>query len=150
MSRFGKHKWWILTVALTLPAIAIAAIPYQTFTAGTVISASQLQADFQNIESRLSALEGKAPSAVVKVIGPQVTVAPGAWQWSTVNCPSGYIASGVSCADNTQSTPPMILNTAAVSSTITDTPQVGNCAFYNSNTTVSQKFTAYVTCVALH
>jgi hypothetical protein len=83
---------------------------------------------------------------VQKIIGPQMTVNPGTAAVSEVACPAGYIAVGVACADNTQS-PPMILNTAATSATVTESPQKGICMFYN-NTTAAQKFTAVVTCLA--
>jgi hypothetical protein len=84
---------------------------------------------------------------IQKVIGPQTTVAPGTIGFSTISCPSGYIASSISCTDNTQA-PPMVLNTAAVSATVTESPQVGTCGYYYNNTNSSQMFTGYVTCLA--
>jgi hypothetical protein len=91
MRKFNKHKWWILTVMLTLPVVAIAAIPYQSFTTGQPISSSQLGLNFQNIESRLAALEAKAPPALNCQI-----VLSNAAPW-LAQCPTGYFVTGGGC-----------------------------------------------------
>jgi hypothetical protein len=56
MSKFSKHKWWIVTALLTLPLIAIAAVP-NTFTSGTTISSAQVNANFTALDTRIAALE---------------------------------------------------------------------------------------------
>jgi hypothetical protein len=100
MRKFNKHKWWILTVMLMLPAVVIAAIPYQTFTPGTPISSTQLASDFQNIESRLAALEAKAPPALNCQI-----VLSNAQPW-LAQCPTNYFVTGGGCTvANTAATP---------------------------------------------
>jgi hypothetical protein len=58
MSKFASHKWWIATLVFTAPLLAQAEPVPNTFTAGTVISASQVNADFQNLADRLTAVEG--------------------------------------------------------------------------------------------
>ena len=45
-NKFSKHKWWIVTALLTLPLIAIAAVP-NTFTAGTTIASAQVNAELR-------------------------------------------------------------------------------------------------------
>ncbi len=56
MSKFSKHKWWIVTALLTVPLIAIAAVP-NVFQPNTVISSAQVNANFAALDSRLAALE---------------------------------------------------------------------------------------------
>ena len=60
MRKFSTHKWWMLTVLLTVPALAIAAVP-NFFTTGTLISASQVNTNFANLDERLAALETGTP-----------------------------------------------------------------------------------------
>ena len=55
-NKFSKHKWWIVTALLTLPLIAIAAVP-NTFTANTTISSSAVNANFAALDARIAALE---------------------------------------------------------------------------------------------
>lgn len=55
-NKFWKHKWWIVTALLTLPLIAIAAVP-NTFTAGTTIASAQVNANFNALDARIAALE---------------------------------------------------------------------------------------------
>ena len=56
-SRFRKHMWWILTVGLTAPLVAIAA-NLTVFTPNTVISSSAVNANFQALADRITTLEG--------------------------------------------------------------------------------------------
>ena len=77
MAKFGKHKWWFLTIALTLPVIAIAADVPNIFTAGTVVSSSQVNANFKNVSDRLTALEAAG--------GPFTTYV----RWGRTVCPTG-------------------------------------------------------------
>jgi hypothetical protein len=60
MRKFSMHRWWLLTVLLTVPALGIAAVP-NLFTAGTLISASQVNSNFNNLDARLAALEMATP-----------------------------------------------------------------------------------------
>jgi hypothetical protein len=55
-SKFSKHKWWIVTALLTLPLIAIAAVP-NTFMANTTISSAAVNANFTALDARITALE---------------------------------------------------------------------------------------------
>jgi hypothetical protein len=78
-SKFSKHKWWILTALLTLPLIAIAAVP-NTFTAGTTIASAQVNANFAALDARITALEAasaksSATVAMNNVQGPISTMA---------------------------------------------------------------------------
>jgi hypothetical protein len=57
MGRFNRHKWWISTLLLSVPVVALAQGLPNTFTPGTVISASQVNANFAALNSRLSAVE---------------------------------------------------------------------------------------------
>jgi hypothetical protein len=113
MSKFTKHKWWFLTLALTLPTVAIAAaIPYQSFTSGTLISSSQLGANFQNIEGRLAALEG-LPARVTALenrTAPALscTVSTTGTQLWLADCPTGYKVTGGGCDVNDKTSTPGI------------------------------------------
>jgi hypothetical protein len=57
-NRFGKHKWWIVTALLTAPLVALAAggVP-NVFAPNTVISSAQVNANFQSLSDRITALE---------------------------------------------------------------------------------------------
>lgn len=56
MTKFSRHKWWIVTVLITAPLVAIAAVP-NIFSPNTVISSAQVNANFAGLDSRLGALE---------------------------------------------------------------------------------------------
>jgi hypothetical protein len=56
MTKFSRHKWWIVTVLITAPLVAIAAVP-NIFSPSTVISSAQVNANFAGLDSRLGALE---------------------------------------------------------------------------------------------
>jgi hypothetical protein len=56
MTKFSRHKWWIATVLITAPLVAIAAVP-NIFSPNTVISSSQVNANFAGLDSRVTALE---------------------------------------------------------------------------------------------
>ena len=74
MGRFGKHKWWIVTALLTAPLVAVAAGVPHMFTANTVISSAQVNANFTNLADRVTALEAarktKVTVAMNNVPGP--------------------------------------------------------------------------------
>lgn len=59
MKRFHKHKLWVLTILLTAPVMVLAAVP-NVFTAGTVISSAQVNANFAGLDLRLATLEAAA------------------------------------------------------------------------------------------
>jgi len=59
MTKFSRHKWWIVTALITAPLIAIAAVP-NMFSPNTVISSSQVNANFSALDSRIAALETPA------------------------------------------------------------------------------------------
>jgi hypothetical protein len=56
MTNFSRHKWWIVTVLITAPLVAIAAVP-NIFSPNTLISSAQVNANFAGLDSRLGALE---------------------------------------------------------------------------------------------
>jgi hypothetical protein len=56
MTKFSRHKWWIVTVLITAPLVAIAAVP-NIFSPNTVISSAQVNMNFAGLDSRLGALE---------------------------------------------------------------------------------------------
>jgi hypothetical protein len=56
MTKFSRHKWWIVTVLITAPLVAIAAVP-NIFSPNTLISSAQVNANFAGLDSRLGALE---------------------------------------------------------------------------------------------
>ncbi len=79
MSKFSKHKWWIVTALITVPLVAIAAVP-NIFTPNTVISSAQVNANFAMLDSRIAALEAanaKTSATIImnNVAGPIVTTA---------------------------------------------------------------------------
>jgi hypothetical protein len=57
MRKFEGHKWWVLTVLVTAPLVAIAAGVPNVFSPGTVISSGQVNDNFKNLADRLTALE---------------------------------------------------------------------------------------------
>jgi hypothetical protein len=59
MTKFSRHKWWIVTVLITAPLVAIAAVP-NIFSPNTVISSAQVNMNFAGLDSRLTALETPA------------------------------------------------------------------------------------------
>lgn len=66
-SKFSKHKWWIVTALLTLPLIAIAAVP-NTFTANTTISSAAVNANFAALDARIAALEAATAKTSATVL----------------------------------------------------------------------------------
>jgi len=64
MRKFGLHKWWFVTLLLTVPVVAIAQ-SVSTFTPGTVISSAAVNANFAALASRIAALESAAANAPV-------------------------------------------------------------------------------------
>jgi hypothetical protein len=60
MGKFGKHKWWLVTLLLSVPLVALAAVP-NIFTPGTVISSAQVNANFMALDQRITALENATP-----------------------------------------------------------------------------------------
>ena len=80
MSKFSKHKWWIVTALITVPLVAIAAVP-NIFQPNTVISSNAVNQNFSALETRITALEAavaKTSSATMvmnDVPGPLTTTA---------------------------------------------------------------------------
>jgi hypothetical protein len=66
-TKFSKHKWWIVTALITVPLVAIAAVP-NVFTANTVISSAQVNANFTALDTRLAALEAATAKTSVTVL----------------------------------------------------------------------------------
>ena len=56
MTNFSRHKWWIVTALITVPLVAIAAVP-NVFSPNTLISSAQVNANFTALDTRLNALE---------------------------------------------------------------------------------------------
>ncbi len=59
MSQFSKHRWWIVTALITVPLVAIAAVP-NMFSPNTVISSSAVNQNFSALDARITALETSA------------------------------------------------------------------------------------------
>jgi hypothetical protein len=58
VSKFGKHKWWIITGILTLPVLALGqSAALYMFSPGTVISSAQVNSNFSVLSARLAAVE---------------------------------------------------------------------------------------------
>jgi hypothetical protein len=57
VTRFEKHRWWVLTALLTVPLAAFAAGVPNVFTPGTVISSQQVNDNFKSLSDRVTALE---------------------------------------------------------------------------------------------
>jgi hypothetical protein len=76
MTKFSKHKWWLLTVLMTVPLLAVAAGVPNIFTSGTVISSSQVNDNFKNVTDRLTALESTKPTNTYV-------------RWGRTVCPTG-------------------------------------------------------------
>lgn len=78
MSKFSKHKWWIVTALITVPLVAIAAVP-NMFSPNTVISSTAVNQNFSALDARITALEAataKSSATVVmnNVPGPLTTM----------------------------------------------------------------------------
>lgn len=59
MSKFSKHKWWIVTALITVPLVAIAAVP-NMFSPNTLISSTAVNQNFSALDARITALETSA------------------------------------------------------------------------------------------
>jgi hypothetical protein len=92
MSKFSKHKWWILTVVLTMPLVALGAIA--NFQSGGTISAATFNTLFNGLDSRITALENKAAPAISCYAQASTD-----YPW-IATCPSPYIRTGGGCATN--------------------------------------------------
>jgi hypothetical protein len=67
MRTFARHRWWLLTLLLTAPIVAVAAGVPHVFTAGDVISSAQVNDNFKDLADRVTALEaGPRPNPWVK------------------------------------------------------------------------------------
>jgi hypothetical protein len=75
MKSFSKHKWWILTVLMTLPLLAVAAGVPNIFAPNTVISSAQMNDNFKNLSDRLTALEATRALTYIR--------------WGRTVCPAG-------------------------------------------------------------
>lgn len=93
MDRFKKHKLWIITVLLTAPVVVLAAVP-NSFTAGTVISAAQVNANFTALDTRITALETAVGRTGVQVLALQTGALPKAIAFTTNGNPIALIVSG--------------------------------------------------------
>jgi hypothetical protein len=62
--RFQRHKWWMVTMLLTLPVAALATGVTNVFSPGTVISSAAVNQNFQQITDRLTALENASGTVV--------------------------------------------------------------------------------------
>ncbi len=96
MRKFSSHKWWVVTLGLSVPVIVLAAtpIPFPSFSRDTPISSSQMTQNFQNIEKRLADLEGKAAPSISCLVKPSTPPDP---HW-IATCPAGYALTGGGCA----------------------------------------------------
>ncbi len=92
MSKFSKHKWWILTVVLTMPVVALGAIA--NFQSGTTISAATFNTLFNGLDSRIAALESKVAPTMSCYLQ-----TPTQYAWAAT-CPSPYVLTGGGCATN--------------------------------------------------
>ena len=109
MSKFSKHKWWILTVVLTMPVVALGAIA--NFQSGQTITASTFNTLFNGLDSRITALENKA-TPTISCYAQGSTDTP----W-VATCPSPYILTGGGCATNAATNPGAIVQTDAPAGT---------------------------------
>ena len=64
MAKFGKHKWWLVTLLLSVPLVGLAAVPHM-FTPGTVISSADVNANFAALDQRITALENASPAVSI-------------------------------------------------------------------------------------
>jgi hypothetical protein len=76
MKKFTKHRWWLLTVLMTVPLLAVAAGVPNVFTSGTVISSTQVNDNFKNVTDRLTTLEAASRSSTYV-------------RWGRTVCPTG-------------------------------------------------------------
>jgi hypothetical protein len=77
MTKFSKHKWWIVTALITAPLAAIAAGVPNVFTPNSLISAAAVNANFTNLADRVTALEAaSAKSSATVLTGAIGTITP--------------------------------------------------------------------------
>jgi hypothetical protein len=74
VSKFAKHKWIIITGLLLAPLIALAQAAPKMFTAGTVISSADVNANFSGLAARLTALEKALNAQRIPRVQPTGTV----------------------------------------------------------------------------
>jgi hypothetical protein len=68
MTKFSKHKWWIVTALITAPLVAIAAGVPNVFAPNMVISSAAVNANFTNLADRVTALEAATAKSSATVI----------------------------------------------------------------------------------
>ena len=73
MNRFAPHKWWLMTLALSLPAVAWASVP-NIFNPGDSLSSSKMNANFAALDQRLSSVESKLTPPTMSSMLTGVTV----------------------------------------------------------------------------
>jgi hypothetical protein len=69
MRKFANQKWWLLTMLMTIPVIAIADGVPNVFKSGEVIASTPMNDNFKNLADRVTALEaavGPQPNPWVK------------------------------------------------------------------------------------
>ena len=67
MNRFKSHKFWIITLLLSLPVVVVAAVP-NVFQAGSVISSAQVNANFAALDTRIATLEAAVQNSGATVV----------------------------------------------------------------------------------
>ncbi len=79
--KFKQHQWWIFTVALATPLVAIAAgvVPH-VFTSGTPIASSQVNANFKSVTDRLNAIEARPTEPAITYFYSGAFATPNEWE----------------------------------------------------------------------
>ena len=67
MAKFSRHKWWLLTVLLTVPLAALAVVPFSFPPADNIIHASQVNANFVDLDTRVSTLTTSLAALTTRV-----------------------------------------------------------------------------------
>jgi hypothetical protein len=133
--KFVRHGWWMLTVLLTAPLLALANVP-NTFSPNTVISSSQVNANFAGLDTRVTALEARAPAAVgaqrtaftydATGSSPTLTLALGAGAYTFVAAACGGPTGGTFLVDAT-----MVVNGTDTDLAVLDGSNGGCFSFTN-------------------
>jgi hypothetical protein len=83
--RFQRHKWWMVTMLLTIPVAALATGVTNVFSPGTVISSAAVNQNFKDVTDRLTALESSNAGGVYTTTdGTPFVCGPSDGNWATI------------------------------------------------------------------
>jgi hypothetical protein len=157
MNKFKAHKYWLITILLSLSSV-VSAATIISFQPNSKIVAADVNTNFANLNSALTTLQSQvntlsstvtalqARTLQIQKVTQTFQVGPQTWLMGKVACPAGYTAVGVSCS-NPEINPPMPLTYSGFSQP-SESTQYGYCGYTNTSVAgATQSFVVIVSCV---